>query len=1159
MKKNSVLRKAVVLILCLSMVLSFATVSYADIEPNEGSFTSISKTRLSMTEQQEITVTFNLGEGTTEDNLKWYFGDQPFEEWENWIPADEKDPEGPGQQVFTVKSLDIAENGDATATIGVNYLFDGPDAAYWRPWWAYRGNYVLKVVDTATNKSASQEMRYEPYDSYHTYDELDSTITDIIANKTNDIYMSWESTGKDTIGMDIKEVVIAKDEAAVDKWFELKERMENEPEAVLEEIKAGTLTNYQIPVYITNIHANESPSVDAQIKFLEKIANEESISYKTDKAGTTKDYKIKDILKDLILIVRPTENPYAMREIQRANANGFDLNRDSTNQTQIESQVATADLLKWAPATLLELHGFLYYSRASFYLEPCTPPHEPNMEYDLFMNYAVKGAEAFGEVASQNTKYHVTDENVAQLQKDYPEYNPQVGDSWYEVNIRDGKNSEGVWAEPRDDMSSNYTNSYALINGIMGYTVECGELNEESTKMHMYGVIGHTAWAAENKENLFKNQLEFFKRSNNNEESDATEEYFVKQNNEKDPNFREKNENGKFYPEYYVIPLDVESQRDLADAYDMQEYFLRNGVKLEKLTEDVTVGDTTYKAGSLVIPLAQARRSMANVVLYKGAKIIEWSNLDSESVTNFPELRGFDCDAITVKDAFNGKTEPLTSAVKGQSVISGKGTKTLVIANDGLDTVNAVNDLLAKGVQVGFITEAGDGYAKGDFVIEYSKKSKLNKEYVLHLIALDTVPKAKIISEPKVYIMDASPRDLFAFTNQMNFKTADNVNDANVVFGSSVPEEGPRVPAEDIKAKTAILEKGVPFVGASTFVLDFAKKNLNGFDFFAATTLEETAQGYEEVYNGFEALYKVNYEADSLVTASYAADEDDTIYTKSGSYITAVPDGAEVLIKAQSGDDFYKAGWWNGVEKLKGQVVAIDYKTDNLNMTIFANSITNRSHQTDDYRLATNAIYSKLLGDNFAVKTSTYVPSTSAETVQKPTVEADANANATLSADGTKLTISAKDGYEVKDVSVNGVSKGAVTELTGLKTGDQVVIVTSAKPKDDKLTVSEEMKELKLVARSKNVVMKNGKKAILITWYDKNGNDLDFDGVQIYRSTKKNSGYGTKPIFISKTDKYYNTAIKAGTKYYYKVRGYVIIDGKKCYTNYSLKAIRTAA
>ncbi|MDY3239681.1 MAG: DUF6273 domain-containing protein [Anaerovoracaceae bacterium] len=101
----------------------------------------------------------------------------------------------------------------------------------------------------------------------------------------------------------------------------------------------------------------------------------------------------------------------------------------------------------------------------------------------------------------------------------------------------------------------------------------------------------------------------------------------------------------------------------------------------------------------------------------------------------------------------------------------------------------------------------------------------------------------------------------------------------------------------------------------------------------------------------------------------------------------------------------------------------------------------------------------------------------------------------------------------------------------------------------------EEIRNIDITLRSKQVKMKDGKKAIKLTWTT--GSDVDFDGVEIYRSTKRYSGYGKTPIFTTEKDAYYNTAIKAGTKYYYKVRGYVTIDGEKVYTDWSTKAWRT--
>ena len=72
-----------------------------------------------------------------------------------------------------------------------------------------------------------------------------------------------------------------------------------------------------------------------------------------------------------------------------------------------------------------------------------------------------------------------------------------------------------------------------------------------------------------------------------------------------------------------------------------------------------------------------------------------------------------------------------------------------------------------------------------------------------------------------------------------------------------------------------------------------------------------------------------------------------------------------------------------------------------------------------------------------------------------------------------------------------------------------------------------------------------------------NPSSIRLDGVEIYRSLKKNSGYGKKPISTPKSGKYTNTSVKSGKKYYYKARGFVTIDGEKVYTSYSGKASRT--
>lgn len=158
------------------------------------------------------------------------------------------------------------------------------------------------------------------------------------------------------------------------------------------------------------------------------------------------------------------------------------------------------------------------------------------------------------------------------------------------------------------------------------------------------------------------------------------------------------------------------------------------------------------------------------------------------------------------------------------------------------------------------------------------------------------------------------------------------------------------------------------------------------------------------------------------------------------------------------------------------------------------------------------------------------------------------------------LTIRTADGDKV-------IAREALKTLLAQTEGNTVVIDPAAQenPTDpaepSKAETLAALDSSRLVARSKLVTLKNGRKGIRITWSDKNGAEMNFDGMEIYRSTKKNR-FGKKPFYATKGGKsagYYinSKSLKSGVTYYYKVRGYVLIDGQKHYTDLSLKAIRT--
>ena len=99
--------------------------------------------------------------------------------------------------------------------------------------------------------------------------------------------------------------------------------------------------------------------------------------------------------------------------------------------------------------------------------------------------------------------------------------------------------------------------------------------------------------------------------------------------------------------------------------------------------------------------------------------------------------------------------------------------------------------------------------------------------------------------------------------------------------------------------------------------------------------------------------------------------------------------------------------------------------------------------------------------------------------------------------------------------------------------------------------LAEVVEALKIKASSKAT-----KGAITVKWTVK-GDKTAADGYQIWKSTKKNAGF--KKMFTTKKLTYKNTkGLKKGTRYYYKVRAYKVVDGKTYYSDWSNKAYRVA-
>ena len=190
---------------------------------------------------------------------------------------------------------------------------------------------------------------------------------------------------------------------------------------------------------------------------------------------------------------------------------------------------------------------------------------------------------------------------------------------------------------------------------------------------------------------------------------------------------------------------------------------------------------------------------------------------------------------------------------------------------------------------------------------------------------------------------------------------------------------------------------------------------------------------------------------------------------------------------------------------------------------------------------------------------SSYVPSG-----QQPTIQSGEGATVALNADGTAAKIVLQEGYELVDVTLNGVSQGKVTEIKGLKTGDKLVVITK---KQETLEQQEQKRDkqvkktfdaLKLKARSKK--LKNGNIRISFAGQFAEFEALAKQGYTIkyrfYRSTKKSSGY--KRMFLSEQPIYINTYGKRGTMYYYKAIALAYNKDGKLIAKTELKQCRYA-
>ena len=497
--------------------------------------------------------------------------------------------------------------------------------------------------------------------------------------------------GRNLYFVTINELTTADQRRDYANWQTLRGLSRSNP-AQAKQLLAGFGGNVKVPLFIqSGIHGNEYEGVDAAMQIIERLA--------TTPYGT--DAEVDRILDHSIALFNVIQNPDGRISGLRQNGNGFDLNRDFLTQAQSETKASVAMIQKWEPPELLDLHGYV----TPTLIEATTKPHNPSIEYDLWLKWNQGRIDA--NEAAMNADGFLVTRPINDWCADTSE--PAPG-----ALCPDGRPPGPAVAEGWDDWGPFYTPMYAQHVGLNGSTVEmcnqtapisptdphtrCGPATTDNERVGRRGSRRAqyvTSWSTllydvDNRQALLNDELEFYRRG------------FVDAPRPEccPPPFDVENNWMHDYPQAYLIPLG-EGQRSDPEANRLVDWLLLNGAKVEALRSDFRFQGRTYEEDSYVVRMNQVRRGLIDTALGIGQDVSDRISILYAPPAAWSHGYLWGADVVTVPDgvAFSPATAAITQprTLRG-GIASGKKSTAYALELDSPTAVRTANALIADGV-----------------------------------------------------------------------------------------------------------------------------------------------------------------------------------------------------------------------------------------------------------------------------------------------------------------------------------------------------------------------------------------------------------------------------------------------------------------------------